>query len=171
MSDCGGNHGFLLGTTHIIFTKCNLSCALADLGEGGPNSFCIHIHQKMSALGVHTPLMGPCPLVGNPGSTTGTMSISKKLNLDKPAHSSSVPNMDESTTEVQSTHLSQLIEPIIKEFKSLKDTMVSQKSEISEKINRLKKVITSQKSEIINEINIKVDTNSKSTLKVLDENQ
>ena len=79
--------------------------------------------------------------------------------------------MEESTTEVQSTHLSQLIQPIMNEFKSLKDTMISQKSDISEEINRLKKVITSQKSEIINEINIKVDTNSKSILKVLDENQ
>ena len=79
--------------------------------------------------------------------------------------------MDDSTIEVQSTHLSQLIEPIMKEFKSLKDTMVSQKSEISDELNRLKKVITSQKSEIINEINIKVDTNSKSILKVLNENQ
>ena len=94
-------------------------------------------------------------------SPIGTMSISKRLNLDKPAHSSSAPNMDESTTEVQSTHLSQLIEPIMKEFKSLKNMMVSQKSEICEEINRLKKVIISQKSEIINEINIKVDTNSK----------
>ena len=89
-------------------------------------------------------------------------SISKKLNIDNPAHSSPAPTMDESTTEVQSTHLSQLIEPIMKEFKSLKDMMVSQKSEISEEIIRLKKVITSQKSKIINEINIKVDTNSKS---------
>ena len=104
-------------------------------------------------------------------SPTGITSISKKPNIDKPAHSSSAPTMDESTTEVQSTHLSQLIEPIMKEFKSLKDTMVSQKSEISEEINRLKKVVTSQKSEIINEINIKVDTNSKSILKVLDKNQ
>ena len=84
-------------------------------------------------------------------SPTGTTSTSKKLNVDKPAHSSSAPIMDESTTEVQSTHLSQLIEPIMKEFKSLKDTIVSKKSEISEEINRLKKVITSQKSEIINE--------------------
>ena len=104
-------------------------------------------------------------------SPTGITSISKKLNIDNPAYSSSAPIMDESTIEVQSTHLSQLIEPIMKEFKSLKDMMVSQKIEISEEINRLKKVITSQKSEIINEINIKVDTNSKSILKVLDENQ
>ena len=104
-------------------------------------------------------------------SPTEITSISKKLNIDNPAQSSSAPTMDESKTEVQPTHLSQLIEPIMKEFKSLKDTMVSQKSEIFEEINRLKKVITSQKSEIINEINIKVDTNSKSILKVLDENQ
>ena len=103
-------------------------------------------------------------------SPMGTTSISKKLNLNKPAHLSSVSNMDTTTTEVQSTHLSQLIEPIMKEFKSLKDTMVSQKSEISEEINRLKKVITTQKSEIINEINIRVDMNSKTILKVLDEN-
>ena len=79
--------------------------------------------------------------------------------------------MDDSTIEVQSTHISQLIEPIMKQFKSLKDMMVSQKSEISDELNRFKKVITSQKNEIINEINIKVDTNSKSILKVLDENQ
>ena len=26
LSDRGGNHGFLLGTMHIIFTKCSLSC-------------------------------------------------------------------------------------------------------------------------------------------------
>ena len=103
-------------------------------------------------------------------SPTGTTSISKKLNLDKPTHLSSASNMDETTTEAQSTHLSQLIEPIMKEFKSLKDTMVSQKSEISEEINRLKKVITTQKRKIVNDINIKVDTNSKSILKVLDEN-
>ena len=104
-------------------------------------------------------------------SPTGITSTSKKLNVDNQAQSSSVPTMEESTTEVQSTHLSQLIEPIMNEFKSLKDTMISQKSNISEEINRLKKVITSQKSEIINEINIKVDTNSKSILKVLDKNQ
>ena len=36
-------------------------------------------------------------------SPTGITSISKKLNVDKPAHSSSGPTMDESTTEVQST--------------------------------------------------------------------
>ena len=104
-------------------------------------------------------------------SPTEITSISKKPNIDNQAQSTSAPTKDELTTEVQPTHLSQLIEPIMKEFKSLKDTMVSQNGEISEEINRLKKVITSHKSEIINEINIKVDTNSKSILKVLDENQ
>ena len=69
------------------------------------------------------------------------------------------------------THLSQLIDPIMKEFKSFKEAMTCQKSEISEEICRRKKVITSQKSEITNEINVKVDTNSMSILKVLDENQ
>ena len=97
-------------------------------------------------------------------------SISKKLNLDKPVLSSSSSNMDETMTEVESTHLSQLIEPIMNKFKSLKDTMVSQKSEISEEINRLKKVITTQKGEIVNEINVKVDTNNRNILKLLDEN-
>ena len=72
-------------------------------------------------------------------SPTEASSISKKLILDKPVKSSFSSNMDETMTEVQSTHLSQLIEPIMNEFKSLKDTMVSQKSEISEEINRLKK--------------------------------
>ena len=48
--------------------------------------------------------------------------------------------------------------------------MVSQKSEISEEINRLKKVITTQKGEIVNEINVKVDRNSRNILKLLDEN-
>ena len=104
-------------------------------------------------------------------SPTEITSISKKSNIDNQAQPTFAPTMDESTTEVQPTHLNQLIEPIMKEFKSLKDMMVSQKSEISGEINRLKKVSTSQKSEIINEINIKVDTNSKSILKVLHKNQ
>ena len=99
-------------------------------------------------------------------SPTVTTSISKKLNLNRSAHLPSATNVDETTTEVQSSHL----EPIMKEFKSLKDTMLSQKSEPSDEIIILKKVITTQKSEIINEINIKVDTNSKSILKVPDEN-
>ena len=103
-------------------------------------------------------------------SPTEASSISKKLNLDKPVKSSSSSNMDKTTTEVLSTHLSQLIEPIMNKFKLLKDMMVSQKSEISEEINRLKKVITTQKGEIVNEINVKVDTNSRSILKLLDEN-
>ena len=42
------------------------------------------------------------------------------------------------------------------EFKSLKDTMASQKSEISEELEHLKSVITEQKEEIINEINVKI---------------
>ena len=57
-------------------------------------------------------------------------------------------------------NLQHLIKPIMQEFKILKDTMTTQKSEISQEINWLKTIITEQKAEIVDEINVKVDHNS-----------
>ena len=39
LSNCGGNRGFLVGTRHIIFTKCSLSCGQHSAG---------HVHVKIS---------------------------------------------------------------------------------------------------------------------------
>ena len=56
-------------------------------------------------------------------------------------------------------------------LKSLKNTMVTQKGEISEELARLKTVIMDEKEEILSEINVKVDTNSRNIIKVLEENK
>ena len=65
----------------------------------------------------------------------------------------------------------ELIEPIMLKLKSLKNTMVTQKGEISEELARLKTVIMDEKEEILSEINVKVDTNSRNIIKVLEENK
>ena len=49
--------------------------------------------------------------------------------------------------------------------------MAAQKREISEELEHLKTIITDQKEEIISEISVKVDTNSKNIIRVLEENK
>ena len=72
--------------------------------------------------------------------------------------------------EPRLTNLQNLIEPIMQEFKSLKETISTQKSEISQEIGHLQSLITKQKTEIVNEINSEVGKNSEKIEKVIDEN-
>ena len=60
----------------------------------------------------------------------------------------------------QPVNINSIIDPILQEFKSLKDTMISQRNEMSEGFKHLKSVLKDQKAEIISEINVKVDHNS-----------
>ena len=49
--------------------------------------------------------------------------------------------------------------------------MATQKGEILEELVCIKTVITKQKEEIVSEINVKVDTNGKNIITVLEENR
>ena len=79
--------------------------------------------------------------------------------------------MTNSGQPVPQLNFQELKEPIMLEFKSLKDTMASQKEEISEELSRIKTVIREQKSEIVSEVNVKIDNNSSNIIKALEENK
>ena len=72
--------------------------------------------------------------------------------------------------EPRPANLQNLIEPVMQEFKSLKDTISTQKSEISQEIDCLQSLTTKQKTEIVNEINSEVERNSEKIKKLIDEN-
>ena len=94
------------------------------------------------------------------------------LDQDSPSKKPNLTgNMATSDQSAPQVNFQQLIEPIMLEFKSLKDTMATQKGEISEELEHHKTIITNQKEEIISEINFKVDTNSKNIIRVLEENK
>ena len=78
--------------------------------------------------------------------------------------------MDNNDAALNQANFQNLIEPIMQEFRSLKDAMSSQISEISQEIGHLKTIITEQKAVIISEINSKVDSNSAKIERLLHEN-
>ena len=92
----------------------------------------------------------------------------KKPNIDF-TMANSEPMLPRSVVPQPDFH--DLIEPIMCEFKSLKDTMATQEGKISEELSQLKTVIKKQKEEIVSEINVTVDTNSRNIVKVLEENK
>ena len=71
--------------------------------------------------------------------------------------------------------LSQLIEPLILEIRSMKksmeDALATHKEEITTDITNLKDAITEQKNEIVCEISKKVEVNSKNISRILEENK
>ena len=73
-------------------------------------------------------------------SPSSSTNYSKKLNAANRVNLATSSKMEDPRPDDKlPTQLSQLIDPIMQEFKSLKETMSSQKSEISEEISRLKK--------------------------------
>ena len=84
--------------------------------------------------------------------------MAKKANMET-TQSENEPIPNEAVPSQMS--LQHLIEPIMQEIKSLKDTMTTQKCEISQEISHLKTIIMEQKADIVDEKNIKVDHNSK----------
>ena len=77
-------------------------------------------------------------------------------------------NKEESHT--QQVNIESLIEPIMQEFRSLKNTMATQQGKMSEGFKHLKSVLKEQKVEIISEINVKVDHNSEQIACLIDKN-
>ena len=78
--------------------------------------------------------------------------------------------MESDECQIQQVNIKSLIEPIMQEFKSLKNTMATQQGEMSEGFNHLKTVLKEQKAEIISEINVKVNDNSEQISCLIDKN-